>query len=133
MLLTDADREELLTGKWLNDRLIHASQNLLKQDKDTDLPPTSLQNPLYGQMLCFRHVGRDDCVQILHSESHSVTVSTVGTQHPIVRVYNSLYFSLPVSTKRQISALLFTEEKAITSEWVNVQRQPNGNDWGLLP
>ena len=69
-------------------------------------------------------------MQILHSKSHWVTVSTIGTQHPTVRVYDSLYTSLPASTKVQISALLQTEEKSITLEWANVQKQPNVSDCG---
>ena len=85
--LTEVDKKELLTGKWLNDKVIHASQLLLKQRK-----VGSLQNPLFGQTLSFAPV-RDDFVQILHSESHWVTVSTIGTQHPTVRVYDSMYTS----------------------------------------
>ena len=76
--LTEVDKKELLTGKWLNDKVIHASQLLLKQRK-----VGSLQNPLFGQTLSFAPV-RDDFVQILHSESHWVTVSTIGIQHPTV-------------------------------------------------
>ena len=110
---TEVDKE-LLTEKWLNDKLIHAAQLLLKQKE-----VSSLQNPLFGQTLSFAPV-RDDFVQILHSESHWVTVSTIGAQHPTVRVYDSLYTSLPASTKVQISALLQTEEKLIKLEWANV-------------
>ena len=124
--LTEVDEKELLTGKWLNDKLIHAAQLLLKQREIS-----SLQNPLFGQTLSFAPV-RDDFVQILHSESHWVTVSTIGTQHPTVRVYDSLYTSLPASTKVQIAALLQTEEKSIKLEWANVQKQPNGSDCGVF-
>ena len=108
--LTEVDKKELLAGKWLNDKLIHAAQLLLKQKE-----VSSLQNPLFGQTLSFAPV-RDDFVQILHSESHWVTVSTIGAQHPTVRVYDSLYTSLPASTKVQISALLQTEKKLIKLE-----------------
>ena len=91
---------------------------LVKQDRDV----TSLQNPLFGQTLNFKPV-RDDFVQILHSESHwTGAVSTVGTSHPTVQVYESMYSSLPASTKMQISALLQTEEKFTTLEWANVQK-----------
>ena len=85
--LTEVDKKELLTGKWLNDKVIHASQLLLNQRK-----VGSLQYPLFGQILSFAPV-RDDFVQILHSESHWVTVSTIGIQHPTVCVYDSMYTS----------------------------------------
>ena len=78
------DKKELLTGQWLNDNVIHASQLLFKQRK-----VDSLQNPLFAQTLSFVPV-RDDFVQILHSESHWVTVSTIGTQYPTVHMYNSM-------------------------------------------
>ena len=46
----------------------------------------------------------------------------VGTGHPTVKVYDTLYKSLPWSTKEQIAALLHTtRESAITLEYANVQ------------
>ena len=35
--LTEIDKEELLTGKWLNDKVIHASQLLMKQGEVSSL------------------------------------------------------------------------------------------------
>ena len=77
--LTEVGKKELLNGKWLNDEVIHASQLLMKQNRDV----SSLQNPLFGQTLSFKPI-RDDFVQILHSKSHWMTVSIVGTSHPTV-------------------------------------------------
>ena len=40
-LLTEVDKKKLLNGKWVSDKVIHASQLLMKQDRDV----SSLQNP----------------------------------------------------------------------------------------
>ena len=118
--LSKKDRHIILDGGWLNDKIIHAAQLLMKHDGDL-LPVGSLQNPLLGEALQFSVTG-DESIQILQSGgSHWVTISTVGTNHPTVKVYNSLYKSLPWSTKEQIAALLHTKEKAITLEYANVQ------------
>ena len=95
----------LLSGRWLNDKLIHAAQQLMRADK-VSLPVGLLQNPLLGQNLSF-NVACDESVQILLSGgNHWVTVSPVGTHNPTVRVYDSLHNSLPDSTKEQIASLL---------------------------
>ena len=61
-----------------------------------------------------------------------MTVSPVGTQHPTVRVYDRLHNSLPDSTKEQIASLLSTNEREITLEYANLQKQPNDCDCGLF-
>ena len=54
----------------------------------------------------------DEFIQILHDGgSHWVMISTIGTKHPEVRMYDSLYCSLPSALKHQIAALLATKEK----------------------
>ena len=100
----------------------------MKKDPDL-LPVGSLQNSLLGETLAFDIAG-DESVQILHcGGNHWVTISTVGTEHPTVRVYDSLYCQLPFSTKEQIATLLHTKQSAITLEYANVQVsiEPGGN------
>ncbi len=61
-------------------------------------------------------------VQILHSGgNHWITISTVGTRHATVRIYDSLYGKLPCGTKETIASLIHTKERAITLEYANVQ------------
>ena len=118
--LSQKDRDIILDGHWLNDSIIHAAQLLMKHDQDL-LPIGSLQNSLLGQTLEF-DVASDECVQIIHSGgNHWITISTVGTKHPTVKIYDSLYNTLPWVTKEQIATLLHTEESAITLEYANVQ------------
>ena len=103
--------------EWLNDNIINAAQCLMK-----DLLPVGLlQNPLLGQTLEFDVIS-DESVQILHSGgNHWITINTVGTKHPTVKVFDSLYNELPWETKEQIAVLLQTKESAITLEFANVQ------------
>ena len=90
----------------------------MKHDQDL-LPVGSLQNPLLGQTLEF-NIASNECVQIIHSDgNHWITISTVGTLHPTVRIYVSLYNTLPWATKEQTATLLHTEESAITSEYAD--------------
>ena len=118
--MSQKDKDIILDGQWLNDSIIHAAQLLMKHDPDL-LPVGSLQNPLLGQTLEF-DVASDECVQIIHSGgNHWITISTVGTKHSTVKIYDSLYNTLPYETKEQIAALLHTEESAITLEFANVQ------------
>ena len=83
---------------------------------------SGLQHPLLGQTLNFDIVP-DEMVQILHSgENHWITVSTIGSSTPsTVRIHDSLNTLLPHYTRKQIAAILNTEEKEITLEFANVQ------------
>ena len=87
--LTQKDRDVILDREWLND-IINGAQLLMKHDQDL-LPVASLQNPLLGQTLAFDVIS-DEIVQILHSGgNHWITISTVGTKHPTVKIFDSLY------------------------------------------
>ena len=120
VILTQKYRDIILNGKWLNDNIINAAQCLMKHDQDL-LPVGSLQNPSLGQTLEFDVIS-DESVQILPSGgNHWITISTVGTKHPTVKIFDSLYNELPWETKEQIAALLQTKESAITLEFANVQ------------
>ena len=128
--LTETDKHILLEGQWLNDKHIHASQLLMKNDSSL-LPVGSLQSPLLGQTLHF-DVTSEESVQILHTGNHWLTISTVGTRHPSVRVYDSLHQTLPHSIKMQVAALLNTKEEEIVVHHANVQQQKNFSDCGLF-
>ena len=102
--LTESDKHILLQGQWLNDKHIHAGQLLMKNDSSL-LPVGSLQDNFLGQNMHFE-VATDKSVQILHSQYHWHTISTIGTSHPTVRVYDSLHQSLAHSIRMQVAALL---------------------------
>ena len=56
--------------------------------------------------------------------------STIGTKHPEVRMYDSLYCSLSSALKWQIAALLATKEKKI--HFMDVQMQAGGDECGVF-
>ena len=72
-------------------------------------------------------------MQILHTgQGHWNTVSTIGTNHPEVQVFDSMFISVPTMGKAQIAALLATKEKAVIVKFMNVQMQCGGSDCGLF-
>ena len=104
-----SDMDSITNGLWLNDVVVHAAQQLIKDDKDL-LPVGGLQNSILGQRLAF-HVETDEFIQILHSGGNPwITISTVGMDHAHVRVYDSLLGTLPGDAKKQITSLLMTKE-----------------------
>jgi hypothetical protein len=118
--LSRSDMRRITSGQWLSDVVIHAAQQLMKEDKDL-LPFGSLQDPILGQRLAF-DVQTGEFVQILHSGgNHWITVSTVRMDCAHIRVYDSLLGKLPDDAKKQIASLLMTEEKTITIEYANNQ------------
>ena len=118
--LSEEDKNIILNGEWLNDKIVHAAQVLMQEDQGL-LSVGSLQNPLLGQTLQFEVLNKES-VQILHSGgTHWITVSTDGICQSTVKVYDSLYNIVPYSTKDQIAALLHTKEKAFILENANVQ------------
>ena len=113
-----ADLDDITQGRWLNDRVIHATQLLMKEDNNL-LPVGGFQNPLLGQTAFNKQ--ESEGVQILHSGgNHWITIFTVGAPHPHVRIYDSLGGVLSDDNKRQIASLLITGNKSFILEYANV-------------
>ena len=118
--LSEEDKNIILNGEWLNDKIVHAAQVLMQDDQDLR-SVGSLQNPLLGQTLQFEVLNKES-VQILHSGgTHWITVSTDSICQSTVKVYDSLYNIVPYSTKEQIAALFHTKENTFILEYANVQ------------
>ena len=65
---------------------------------------------------------RKEFVQILHQGgNHWITISTVGVEHPCVRVYDSRGGLLEDKDKKVIASILQTDEKEIIIEYANNQ------------
>ena len=91
--LNQDDHKLLLQkGAWLNDRIVNASQRLLKQD----FPHIgSLQKTLLGQSLSFS-VESAEFAQVLHNGvNHWLCVTNIGCAKGEVVILNSLYSMLP--------------------------------------
>ena len=126
--LSMADRKIIRcpTG-WLSDDIIDAAQATLHEQ--FGIP--GFQVTQLGQY-CGFNVEPGEFVQILHNgKDHWVTISTIGTKHPEVFVYDSLYSTAPNELQQQIAALLHTQEKSITLKFAKVSMQTNGSDCGV--
>ena len=77
----------------------------------------------------------DEFVQVLHNGAgHWLTVSSIGATKgkPEIFVYDSMYQSVGSFAKKQIAAMLASEQARIDVKMMNVQRQEGGSDCGLF-
>lgn len=65
-----------------------------------------------GQVMNF-NIYDGEFLQILYSVNHWVAISTIGMQHPNVKLYDSHYSCLTMVLQAQIAALLCTEHEEI--------------------
>ncbi len=128
--LTMSDREILRSStSWLTDPLIDAAQKLLKKANPL---MSGFQSVTLGLTMSY-DVEPGEFVQILHNgHGHWHTISTVGTEHPEVQMYDSVYSCCPTSCKAQIASLLATQHTAIKLKYMDVQMQSGGYDCGLF-
>ena len=128
--LLERDREILLNpAGLLTDNIIDAAQILLKRA----FPALSgLQSVCCGLTMNF-NVEPAEFVQVIHNgRGHWLTISTIGTSHPDVHVYDNMYPSAGTLVKAQVAALLQTESPALHLQFMNVQMQAGGYDCGLF-
>ena len=96
------DKERLMSGRWLNCRLIEAAQSLLAE---TFPSLEGLQSPLNGERCHFKQA-QGTFIQILHVERcHWVCASNVGCEVGAVNVFDSAYNRISLNTKQQICSL----------------------------
>ena len=75
----------------------------------------------------------DEFFQIVHNgREHWLTISTIGTSHPVMHVYDSMYLSASTLVKAQIATILHKVYPAITLQIIDVQMQAGSYDCGLL-
>ena len=128
--LSTSDRDVLHSPiGWLNDSLINAAQRLLKEVNPA-MP--GLQDVTLGLTWNFC-VEPHEFIQILHTgRGHWLVVSTIGVQHPVVQVFDSLYTTASTTLKKQIATFLTTMKPSITLHFMDVQMQSGGSDCGLF-
>ena len=110
-VLTEDDRDCLMSGEWLNDKHINAAQQLLKERypiisgfQDTTLQLTRTYHIQKGKIF----------VQILHvNHNHWVTISTVNCGPNTVKIYDTMHEELSMESKTVIADLLQTSERYI--------------------
>ena len=126
--VTDKDVLVSHTG-WLNDEIINAAQTLLKK---VNPAISGLQDVSLGLVMAF-DVQRSDFVQIINTgHGHWNTISSVGVEHPVVQIFDSMHTDLPAMAKAQIATLLTTNKPAIKLQFMDVQKQSGSSDCGLF-
>ena len=127
--LTLVDKNVLCSDDWLNDKHIHAAQQLLKEQSPYI---GKLQDPMMQVTHSFE-VESGEFVQILNvNENHWLTISTIQCSPGHVKLYNSIPSCIPSSTKQTIAELLHTTCKQISIEYVNMQSQIGSSACGLF-
>ena len=127
--LFERDREILLSPTGLlTDNIIDAAQMLLRQA----FPALSgLQSVICG--LTNFDIESAEFAQIIHNgQGHWQTISTIGTSHPDIHVYDSMHPSAGTLVKAQTAALLHTESPVIGLKFMHVQMQAGGYDCSLF-
>ena len=124
------DKETLTShDAWLSDAIINAAQTLLKSDNPF---LSGLQNVNLGLTGSYA-VETGEFIQILHNGcDHCNVISTIGVKHPIVNIFDSLYYSCTIHTKLQIAGLLSSPEPAIKLQYMDVQKLLGKADCGLF-
>ncbi len=127
--LKKVDKEILQSDTgWLNDSIIDAAQILLKS-----VCPGNGFQPISVSSALVCDVQRAEFIQILNTgTSHWVTISTIGTDHPTVNIYDSLYSSASDQLQEQIASLLITPHSFIVLNFIDVQLQSGESDCGIF-
>ena len=124
-----SDKNILMNNEsWVTDSIIDAAQTLIK-----DICPVSgLQKVCCGLTLSFS-VQTSEFLQILNTgNGHWLLVSTIGTVHPTVYVYDSAYPTVSTFVEKQIACLLSSEEKEVDLQFINIQMQYGQSNCGMF-
>ena len=127
--LTTADQGILLhPTAWMNDNILAAGQRLLQRQTGAH----GLQPPCIGQICAF-DIQQGHFIQIVNNgHAHWLTISTIGAADGTVNVYDSLYMSVSSFVKEQVAAIVHTDKKEITLNFIDVQMQRGTCDCGLF-
>ena len=127
--LYQTQKRILESSEWVDDVIINASQNLLRQQHPEI---GSLQPPVLATQLSMEPQ-RGEFVQIVNiGRNHWVTLSTVGCKPGHINVYDSLHMDLSSAVKELIADLMQWKGKDITINYCDVQWQVGGNDCGIF-
>ena len=128
--LLEEDKNVLMNGGWLNDKIIYAGMQLLQ----AAFPHLSgFQNPILQVTNCFDIQRSTEFIQCLNvAGMHWITIATVGCTHGTVRVYDSLNKKLTKSLKNTVADILHSSTKKIEVGYANVQYHLGSDDCGLF-
>ena len=115
--------------EWINDKVVSASQDILAQQFPLI---QGLQPPTLQEVRGFTvHAG--EFVQIINvNHCHWCVVTTVGCESGQVKVYDTMYRTVQTSTVPIIASLVNCTSPSLKISMVDVGRQSNGSDCGVL-
>ena len=114
---------------WLDDELINAAQSMLKQQHPL---MGGLQSPVLGDHLAMTPPDSEFVQVIIVNGDHWIAVSTVGCQPSTIKVFDSLGGRLPKRSLKLVADLMQSQEKQLSIEFIDVQKQRGGSDCGLF-
>ena len=120
---------EILTSSCADSK-INAAQILIKRGNPL---VSGLQNVILELTNTF-DIQTREFIQLLHTtrQGHWHVVSTIGTEHPAVNVFDSMLCHCPDHSKVQILSILMTKQSTIRLQYNNVQMQSGQADCGLF-
>ena len=125
----DKKLEILSSDGWLSDTVIRAAQLLILQEFPNI---AGLQDPAVHRSLSFQ-ILRGEFVQIIFvGGCHWCTISNIGCDDGVVNVYDSMYSSASSGTVKLIASLVFSPAKQLVVKMMDVGRQSNVSDCGVL-
>ena len=128
-LHVDKKQEILSPDGWLSDTVIVAAQLLILQEFPNI---AGLQDPAVHRSLSFQIIRGEFVQTIFVGGCHWCTVSNVGCDDGVVKVYDSMYSSVSSGTVKLINSLVFSPAKQLVVRMMDVGRQSNGSDTGVL-
>jgi len=121
------NKQQLLSGKELNDMHINGTCSLIKQQ----YPEIGGMQLTVWQQSNRPLMNRKNAIQILHiNKNHWAVISTIGCEENSVNYYDSLSTTIASSTKRIIVKLLQPDD-SMTVQIKNVAEQFGGTECGL--
>lgn len=128
--LYGCDKACLESGAWLNDKVVFAAEQLLKQQhphvhglQDTVLQLTSTLEVMRNKQF----------VQILNrAGNHWITISTMNCSPGTVNIYDSMNLPLTKDLEITVADLLCAPGQYIVLKYVRMQYQIGANDCGLF-
>lgn len=114
--------------QWLDDSIVSAVQNILKQQFPL---VEGLQTTVLGESLGMNPQPGEFVQIVCVRGNHWVCVSTVGCPPSTIKVYDSLHGDLDAHTKKLVADLMQSKQQHINVCYANVQRQSGTNNCGL--
>ena len=108
-ILLKKDETDLMAGEWLNDRHIHAAQQLLQKQYSHI---SGFQQPVLQLTRTYDIQKGKEFIQIFHAnDNHCITISNIQCPSNTIRIYDTIHGKISLDMKTLVADLLQTNEK----------------------